>query len=432
MISVWSADCELPSFRALDRDIKTEVLIIGGGLAGLLCAHELTQRGVDCVLAEAQTICGGITKNTTAKITSQHGLIYYKLLKRFGAHMARLYLEANENALEKYRNMCADIDCCFEERSSFVYSLDGGKKLLREIAALEGIGFPAELTVETALPFPVAGAVRFPSQAQFNPLRFIAAIVPRLNIYEHTRVLRLADHIAVTNGGRIYADKIIVASHFPFIDKHGLYFMKLYQSRSYVIAVKNAAEVGGMYVDEADNGMSFRNYGDLLLIGGGGHRTGKRGGGWRELEDFAKRYYPNGNTVCRWATQDCMTLDGMPYIGNYSSGTPDLYVATGFNKWGMTSSMVAADLLSDLVTGVENPYSELLSPSRSMLHPQLAANGFESVVSLLTPTTRRCPHMGCALKWNAEEHTWDCPCHGSRFTDDGRLIDNPATGGLDN
>ena len=123
-----------------------------------------------------------------------------------------------------------------------------------------------------------------------------------------------------------------------------------------------------------------------------------------------------------------MTLDDVPYIGRYSKGTPNLYVATGYNKWGMTSSMVAAKVLTDLVRDRENPYAEVFDPSRSVLHPRLASNVWEATVGLVTPTAPRCPHMGCVLKYNAQEHTWDCPCHGSRFDRDGKLIDNPATG----
>ena len=223
---------------------------------------------------------------------------------------------------------------------------------------------------------------------------------------------------------------MIAATHFPFLNKHGAYFLKLYQHRSYVMALKNVSDVRGMYVDEAQEGMSFRNARDLLLVGGGGHRTGKRGGAWRELREFARRYYPGATEKYQWATQDCMSLDGVPYIGPYSSSTSNLYVATGFNKWGMTSSMVSAMLLSDLVQGKTNPFAEVFSPSRTVLRPQLVVNGFEAAVGLLAPTTKRCPHMGCALKWNSQEHTWDCPCHGSRFTKKGKCIDNPATGDL--
>ena len=189
-------------------------------------------------------------------------------------------------------------------------------------------------------------------------------------------------------------------------------------------------DVRGMYLDAAENGISLRNYGPWLLLGGGGHRTGKPGGGWEELEAFARRYFPNSRETCRWAAQDCMTLDGVPYIGQYGRHTPGLYVATGFNKWGMTSSMTAAMVLSDLVQGKRNPYAAVFSPARTVLRPQLLANLAEATASLLTVSKPRCPHMGCALKWNPRERTWDCPCHGSRFTEDGELLDNPATGGL--
>ena len=204
----------------------------------------------------------------------------------------------------------------------------------------------------------------------------------------------------------------------------------MYQRRSYVLALENAADVAGMYVDEAEDGLSLRNAGELLLLGGGGHRTGGQGGGWKELKRCAARYYPASRERARWAAQDCMTLDGVPYVGPYSARTQGLYVATGFNKWGMTSSMAAAMLLGDLVTGRENPWAPVFSPSRTILRPQLAVNAAEAVLSLLKPARPRCPHMGCALKWNPQERTWDCPCHGSRFTREGRLIDNPATGDL--
>lgn len=430
MNSLWTETAELPRFEQLKKDIRTDVLIIGGGMAGILCAYRLKQAGVDCVLAEASRICSGITKNTTAKLTLQHGLLYQKLIDRFGTERAKMYLEANQAALAEYRSICRKIDCGFEEKDAFTYSLNDRKKIEKELAALECLGFEAELAESLPLPFETAGAVRFRNQAQFHPLKFISAIVKGLPIYENTRVQELTEHTAVTTNGKITAGKIIVATHFPFINKHGSYFLKMYQHRSYVIALENAPDVGGMYVDEADKGMSFRNAENLLLLGGGDHRTGKQGGNWAELEDFAGRHYPEACEKYRWATQDCMTLDGVPYIGRYSKRTPDFYVATGFNKWGMTSSMVSARILTDMITGRKNPYAPVFSPSRSILHPQLAVNAFESAVNLLTPSSKRCPHLGCALKWNPQEHSWDCPCHGSRFTQNGKIIDNPATGDL--
>lgn len=430
MGSLWEQTWEKPNFPAQDGDLSTDVLIIGGGMAGILCAYRLHCAGVPYVLAEAETICGGITKNTTAKLTSQHGLIYDKLISRFGIQRAKQYLAANQAALQTYRTLCRKIDCGFEEKAAYVYALDDRRKLQREVNALEKLGVPAEFTDELPLPFPVAGAVKFPNQAQFHPLKFVSGLAKGLRVYEHTRVRELIGTTAVTNHGRIRAEKILVTTHFPFLNKHGSYFLKLYQHRSYVIALQGAPDVDGMYVDASRTGLSFRNCQNLLLLGGGGHRTGKKGGGWRELRDFARRHYPQAEEQYRWAAQDCMSLDGVPYIGPYSASTPDLYVAAGFNKWGMTSSMVSAMLLSDLVQGKNSPYGEVFSPSRSILRPQLAVNGFEAVSSLLTPTTRRCPHLGCALKWNPVEHTWDCPCHGSRFTEDGKRLDGPATGDL--
>ena len=432
MDSLWKQTSECPHFKNLKQEIKTDVLIIGGGMAGILCAYTLHQSGISYVLVESETICNGITKNTTAKITSQHGLIYNKLIHEFGVEKAKQYLNANEAALSKYRNLCNNIDCDFEEKCSYVYSLGDRQKIENEITALEKLGAHAEFTNQLSLPFPVAGAVKYPNQAQFHPLKFISAISKNLHIYEHTSVRELVGTTAITDYGKITAKNIIVATHFPFLNKHGSYFLKMYQHRSYVLALENALNVNGIYVDEAQNGMSFRNHENLLLVGGGGHRTGKKGGGWNELSNFAQQYYPNATEKYYWATQDCMTLDRVPYIGTYSASTANLYVATGFNKWGMTSSMVSAMILSDLVQGKQNPYAEMFSPSRTMLRPQLAVNAFEAIFNLLIPTTKRCSHLKCALKWNPFEHTWDCPCHGSRFTENGKLIDNPATQDLKN
>lgn len=428
--SVWSVDSQIPTFGKLKGDVDTDVLIIGGGLAGILCAYMLNQAGVDYILVEADRICSGITKNTTAKITSQHGLIYDKIRREFGLEKAALYLRANEEALESYKKLCRDIDCDFEIKDAFVYSLKDTKCLEKELSTLKKIGFDASFTDNLPLPFSVAGAIRFKEQAQFNPLKFVSHISKGLNIFENTKVRELIKTTAVTDGGRITAKEIVVATHFPFINKHGSYFIKMYQHRSYVVALKNAANVDGMYIDEDSKGLSFRNFGDLLLMGGGAHKTGKSGGNWQELSHLAGLYYPNAREQYRWATQDCMTLDGIPYIGRYSKNTPHMLVATGFNKWGMTSSMAAATIIRDMILEKDNPYTEVFSPSRTILRSQLAVNGLNAVVNLITPSSKRCPHLGCALKWNKYEHSWDCPCHGSRFSEKGELIDNPATADL--
>ena len=221
MDSIWTQTAQLPRFPPLQSDLKSDVLIIGGGMAGLLCAYQLSQAGVDYALVEADRICGGTTKNTTAKITAQHGLIYHKLIREFGVGRARLYLEANQAALEQYRRLCANIDCDFEEKDAFVYSITSRKKLDQELSALERLGFASEYVETPPLPFHVAGAVKFKRQAQFHPLKFISAIAKDLRIYEHTKVLELGPGKAVTNGGTVSAEKIIVTTHFPLLNKHG-------------------------------------------------------------------------------------------------------------------------------------------------------------------------------------------------------------------
>lgn len=429
MISIWEKTAEQPSFSPLDGNRKTDVLIIGGGIAGLLTAYKLKSAGVDCLLAEAAEICGGITKNTTAKITVGHALIYDKLIRRFGEESARRYLKAELHACREYARLCEEIDCDYEKKDNYVYSLTDSEKIKKEIAALRRLGFAADLSDAGELPIVTAGAVRIRDQAQFNPLKFLYAIAKDLPIHEHTTVLQLMPKRAITDRGEIAYKKLIIATHFPMMNKHGLYPIKLYQRRSYVIALKGAQELDGMYIDESDTGLSFRTYGDLLLLGGGGHRTGKRGGGWSELEEFARIHYKKSTIVGRWATQDCMTLDGVPYIGQYSRSLTDTFVATGFNKWGMTNAMAAAGILADLARDRSNPFADVFSPSRSILRPQLAINALESVIGLLTPTAPRCPHLGCALKYNRAEHSWDCPCHGSRFSERGELMDNPASFG---
>ena len=428
MESIWQKSVELPTFPKLNGDISTDVLIIGGGITGILTAYFLKQNGVDCILADKRKICQGTTGHTTAKITYQHGLIYHKLIKKGGVENARKYLEANRLAFDKYAEFCKNIDCDYEIKDNYVYSVSDRKKLEDELAALEKIGYGAEYEGNLSLPFPTGGAVKFANQAQFNPLKFIGDIAQGLPIYENTFVKEMRGNTAITECGNITAKTVIVATHFPFINKHGSYFLKLYQHRSYVLALENAQNVDGMYVDECKTGLSFRNYGKYLLLGGGGHRTGKKGGNWSELRHYAKLYYPQAKEYCHWAAQDCMSLDDIPYIGQYSGRTSQLFTATGFNKWGMTGAMLSAQLLCDMVQGKRNDYADIFSPSRSILKPQLFVNCLESAVNLLSFTGRRCPHLGCALHWNSAEHSWDCACHGSRFAENGRVLDNPANG----
>ena len=390
MQSIWEKEVAMPTFAPLEADKKVDVLIIGGGIAGILCAHFLEDCGVEYCLAEANRITEGITGHTTAKVTAQHGFIYHKLAERYGLEAARQYYTANQNAIERFGELCKEIDCNWERKDNYVYSVKNRKKAEREMKTLEQIGANARFEENVPLPFATCGAICFPDQAQFHPLKFLAEISKGLCIYEKTKVTGFGggtgegEQIVFTNRGRIAAKKVIVATHFPMLNKHGSYFVKLYQHRSYVLTLKDAVHLLGMYVDEDKKGFSFRNEGDYLLFGGGGHRTGKKGGSYTGLRCAAKVYYPGAKEVCRFAAQDCMSLDGIPYIGTYAKHCDNVFVATGFNKWGMTSSMVAAKLLSDLVQGKKSEYEQLFSPSRSMVTGQLALNVFEATASLLS------------------------------------------------
>ncbi len=428
--SIWQTEIEAPKYKTLTKNIKTDVLIIGGGMAGILCGHRLKNAGVDYVIAEAKRILGGVTQCTTAKVTCHHGAVFDKMITRYGVEQSKLYLRGQQTAVAQIRALAQNIDCDFEDTVSYVYSRTDRKKIEKEVKALEKLGAPVGFTTETELPFPVAGAVKMTGQGQLHPLKFAYALAKDLNILEDTEILDITEGGAVTTHGTIRAKKIIVATHFPFLNRHGMYFLKMYQHRSYVLGLENAPKITGIYVDEAEKGLSFRSYRDLLLLGGGGHRTGKSGGGWQELSRVASTYYPDAKEICRYATQDCKTLDDLPYIGLYSESTPDLYVSTGFNKWGMSTSMLAANILTDSVCERENEYTALFSPSRSMLHKQLFVNAGESVIGLINPFTPRCSHLGCALTYNRQEHSWDCCCHGSRFASDGRVINNPAIKGI--
>lgn len=472
MDSIWSRICRIREREPLSGDIKAEVAVIGAGMAGVLIASALQEAGAHVVVLEADRIASGQTRSTTAKLTSQHGLIYEKLTRTLGTDSARQYAMANEAALAEYRRIVADrgIDCDLEEQSAYVYG-DDADALRDEAKAAAALGLPASFTETTALPFPAAGAVRFERQAQFHPLKFLKAMAEPLTIYEKTPVRRVEDHRLITERGTVAADKIVFACHFPFVNFPGLYFARMHQERSYVLALESAPRMDGMWIfaDGEKNAFSFRHWGKLLLLGGGGHRCGENSGGGRyeTLRQKAREWFPGCREAARWSAQDCMTADGVPYIGQYAESRPDWYVATGFQKWGMTGSMVSAMVLRDMLCGRKNPYAEVFDPgrfdtetvpgileesgqavkglARRFFHiPAETAGklapGHGGVVFLegeklgvykdgdgsLHPVDIKCPHMGCQLEWNPDEQSWDCPCHGSRFDCAGGLISGPA------
>ena len=425
---LWTDGVEKPSFGKLTGNIKTDVLIIGGGMAGVLCAKALHDANIDYTLVEGRQIGCGITKGTTAVITAQHDLLYSDLIEKSGKAKAKMYLDANLTAVSRFKDMAKGIDCDFEVLPSVMYSTTDGNKMKAEVKAVKSLGMNAEYITDVPIPVKIRGGVRYPDMAQFHPLKFLYGVVRGLNIYENTYVHKLDGTTAYMSGGTIKAKKVIVATHFPFINKSGLYFLKMYQKRLFVMALERpeGERLGCNLVEHSGDGMFFRDYGRLLIVGSGERKTGKKKGGFMPVKQFVNENYKNYPEKYAWANQDCITLDDIPYIGVYGRILPDVYVATGFNEWGMTSSMVASMILADKVYGKRSPFEEVFNPSRSMLKPRLLSNTGNAVVNLATPTPKRCTHLGCALKENKDEGTWDCPCHGSRFDKDGRLIDNPA------
>lgn len=471
--SIWSISASSGRRPCLQEEIKTDTVIIGGGMAGILTAHYLQQAGLKCVVLEANRIGSGQTGNTTAKVTLQHGLIYSRLIQSEGLEKAKMYASANKDAIERYRILDEKYGGGFEwtDCPAYLYSVEDAKKLRQEYDAAIRVGIEAELTEETELPFPVKMALKFEGQGRFHPLKFLYRLAEELEIYEDSEVKFVEDHAVVTEHGRVFAENIVFACHYPFLNSPGYYFMRMHQERSYIVAVKEAAQIMGMYygIDE-EEGLSFRSAGENLLIGGGKHRTGKRkpGSSYEYLAHMAEQYWPGCRETSRWSAQDCITLDGIPYIGQYTNTRTNWYVATGFGKWGMTSSMVSAVLISDLICRRKNEWAEVFSPQRFHIQTSvgnLMKEGGQAVSGLLKQAagipkekwmdlgkgegdvveyegnkygvyrdtsgtlyavSTKCPHLGCQLEWNSDEKSWDCPCHGSRFDYKGKKLNGPA------
>lgn len=476
MESIWKMTAKKQiETKVLDRT-EAETVVIGAGMAGILTAYFLHRHGNDVIVLEADEVGSGQTGNTTAKITSQHGLIYNKLLQNQGIEFARLYAKANEEAIRSYKTLIdkEKISCDFEKKPAYLYTKKNFHDLMVEGEIANRLGISTALVMETDLPFEIEGALCFEHQAQFHPLKFLYALAEKLPVYEHTKVLKVEGNIVETEKGNIKAKNVVFAVHYPFVNRPGYYFLRMHQERSYALAVEGAGQLNGMYLGIDEDGLSFRGYEDLLIIGGQGHRTGENpfGGQYERLYGEAKKFFGGVTEKARWSAQDCITLDDIPYVGNFSKSTPDWYVATGFRKWGMTGSMAAAKLLTDKILGRENEYEKLLSPQRKLVSQSRKNFVYDSLYSGVHLSKRifksakedigdlqpghggiveykgkkagayktedgeiflvdiKCPHLGCQLEWNAEEKTWDCPCHGSRFDYMGELINNPAQEGI--
>lgn len=478
------------SFNSLNEDISTHVCIIGGGILGITCAYYLSKKGINTVLLEKDEIARKVSGHTTAKITSQHNLIYKYLIDSLGKDLAKQYLEANECGLANIKDIIKNekIDCDLEIQDAFVYTTnpDEVEKIKLENEAVNSLGFNSTFVTETDLPFKILGAIKFPNQGQFNPIKYINGITEKIiknngKIFTNTEVTDIKKnndkyHIYTSNKSIVNAKYVILASHYPFIDRLGYYFLKMYQSTSYVIGVDIGNNYfNGMYINNSSPIYSYRfaqnGNKKILLVGGADYKTGSKidlSKAYSILENEVRKCYPKCTVLYKWNTEDCISLDKIPYIGEFSNLMPNVYIGTGFNKWGMTSSNIAANIIIDKICGKENKYEEVFKSTR--LHP---IKNNEELGNMIKETTNSlvinkfkvkeldlkkikndtghvleyngeklgiykdihgeifavkpiCTHLGCLLSFNNLDKTWDCPCHGSRFDYTGKSLYNPA------
>ena len=443
------------------------------------------------IIERKENIGIGISGHTTAKITSQHGAIYHYLQNQYGLDFAKKYFLANEEAIFNIENIIKEnnIDCGFEKQSSFLYSTskDEEIKLKNEFDAVSKINKEAKLRTDVKLPLEITSAIEFPNQAMFNPYKYINALADKIiekdgDIFVNTTCYDVDKendmYICKTENNNIYAKNVVIATHYPFLNIPGFYFSKIYQSSSYVIAISLEEtewnkDFDGMYINIEKPIYSFRkvnfNGENLLLLGGGGHKTGEmqeKDIGYNSLIEAVKKWFPDCKIKYKWSANDCISLDKIPYIGEFSSLYPNIYIGTGFNKWGMTSSYVAGKIVSDKILGKENKYEDIFKATRTnffvnkdevknMVTDTLKAQVVDRVKEENNSKPEKeegkiierngekigvyidengktfavkpvCTHLGCILSWNKEDKTWDCPCHGSRFDYTGKQIENPA------
>lgn len=488
--SYWIASTEETQYPSLDEDIRVDVAIVGGGIAGISTAYELSKENLKVALLESGRIIEATTGYTTAKVTSQHGLIYSKLIKERGKHLAQQYATANEEAILKIKKIADEngINCDFVPQPAFIYTEEDRYigKIEEEVEAALSLGIGASFTKDIPFPFDVKAGIRFDNQAQFHPRKFLVPLAKiatenGVDIYENSRAVKIDEEnskytITTLQGKKVMAEKVVIASHYPFYNKHGMYYARIFTERAYVLGIYAKEKYpGGMYINTGDPGRSLRaqntKEGELILVVGENHKTGQGKDTiehYEALLDFAKNTFSISDVPYRWSTQDCMTLDGIPYIGHYTSDTPNLYVATGFGKWGMTNGTVSSQILRDLIIKGESPWQEVFNPSRKTITSSAKnlifqgvnvatelvsgklskkskeinlkigeaeiveidgkrAGAYRDEFGKLHIVNTTCTHMGCELNWNSAEKSWDCPCHGSRFSYEGKVIEGPAT-----
>lgn len=486
--SIWIATTETHQFGVLESPMEVDVAVLGAGIAGLTTALMLKEASLRVAVIDMGRVSGATTGHTTAKVSAQHGLVYDTLSSKLGRDAALAYAGANTSAVELIEDLVREhgIDCDWERRPAYAYTeLDSHVgQIEKEVEAARQAGVAASFTAETDLPWPVKAAVRFDHQAQFHPRRYCLALARLVDsggsrVFEQTRALDVDEGspcVVKTDRHDVRAAFVVLATHLPFLDR-GAYFARCHPEREYALAAALEGPVPkGMYISVEQPTRSVRQHpfhgGELLILSGESHKTGQDAATeqhYTALEDFARERFEVHAVHYRWSTQDHMSLDGVPYIGKLRRASDRLYVATGFNKWGMTSGTVAGLVIRDLILERDNPWADLFDPKRvnvvasaatfvkenvnvarrfvqdrlaqrastspDQLEPgegQVVSAGLEQIAlsrdegGELHAVSARCTHMGCIVHWNPAETSWDCPCHGSRFAADGKLLEGPA------
>lgn len=480
----------LDKTKKLEKDIEADVCIIGGGMTGITTGYYLSKTGKKVIILESDKIAEKTTGNTTAKITSQHDLFYKYLIDNFGKEYAAKYYNANQEAIENIQEIIGkeNIECDFERQDAYVFTTEEKQiqKIKDEVQAVKEIGGEAEFEekIEPQVKN-VIGAIKFPNQAMFNPRKYIKGLVNKIlenngQIYENSKVYSVKKELdgykVYTEEAAVKAKYVVIATHYPVINFPGFYFLKMYQEMSYAVGVETKQQLfEGMYISAEEPKVSLRTAKDkekeIAIIGGMGHRVGAKidlQNAYENLEQIAKELYEDAKVLYKWETQDCVTLDKIPYVGEYSNLMKNIYVATGYKKWGMTTSNIAANIITNKILEKDYKYENIFLSTR--LNPiknrwefgemvkettnSLIINKFKEpeeeiqdvgveegkiveiegekvgVYKDKNGKTYRikpvCSHLGCELSWNNLEKTWDCPCHGSRFDYQGNQIYGPA------
>jgi glycine/D-amino acid oxidase-like deaminating enzyme/nitrite reductase/ring-hydroxylating ferredoxin subunit len=488
-VSLWVATAGGTGYPSLDSDLEVDVAVVGGGIAGLTAALALKRAGHTVAVLEAARIGTGVTGHTTGKVTSLHRLVYTELAGRHGRDIAGMYGQANQAAIEHIARVVAEegIDCDFRRVSNYTYAeSDDAVARVRDEADLAGrLGLPSVFTPETTLPFAVRGAVRFDGQAQLHAVKYLLGLARAVDgggshVLEDSRVTSVRDGepgVVETGRGTVRAREVIVATNVPFGDGT-LFAERCYLHRSYIVAcLAPAAPLEGTFISVDEPMRSILaidvDGSQYILTGGEGHRAAEStdaGIRYRRLAAFSRERLGTEETSFRWSTQDAMPVDGLPYAGTWTPMAAHVHVITGLRKWGLTNGTAAALVLADTLSGRHNPWAAVFDTHRATAggraggsgpqpdlarRPDQAPRPDQATVAGLRPgegavveidgemtavyadpagdllaVSAICTHLGCTVAFNADDSTWDCPCHGSRFAADGTVIQGPAAANL--